>query len=494
MDIVDWLPEFQVSAETDLDLQRYFFRTPAIQKILETPAWLVLGRKGTGKTAIYEYLRSANPEVIDGYHTIPLNFRDYPWPAHKLYKEGLAGELSAYQKSWRYLFFVKLLSRLIEIKRENNESLSSELKWAAKYIDVIYGNPDPTLGELIMSKLARLTKLKGPGVDLDDISLDVGSVTFEEVAGSKDLQNHLRSNAFKLLAHFEAIFKQNVGEYRFLVILDQLDENWLAGETEEYSKVLINLVNVCRNVSLEFGSTKSVKVVPFLRSDIYQSLRFNDKNKLLQDSAVVIKWNNESLDEMFFQRVMKYKPEGLELNLDKKTGAIFEVSFARQGTPPFKYITRRSFFRPRDVIVYINKMRAIHKPNDSGLFSTAELYEADKEASTSIYNELIDEWSNQIPEIERLLNVLQTIRIESFEYDFFQEKFSLEFDGHPDGRSREKLQFLFDNSIVGQKKQGRWEYVCSVPNLKMNIEHSFRTHPALKYRLHLIERRASQTD
>ena len=190
----------------------------------------------------------------------------------------------------------------------------------------------------------------------------------------------------------------------------------------------------------------------------------------------------------------KYKPTDLTLDVEKKTGSIFEVSFARQGTPPFKYITRRSFFRPRDVIVYINKMRAIHKPNDSGLFSTSELYEADKEASTSIYNELVDEWSNQMPEIEQLLNVLQTIRIESFEYKLFQEKFSLEFDEPSEGEIRKKLQFLFDNSVVGQKKQGRWEYVCSVPNLKMNIEHSFRTHPALKYRLHLIEQRASQTD
>lgn len=61
------------------------------------------------------------------------------------------------------------------------------------------------------------------------------------------------------------------------------------------------------------------------------------------------------------------------------------------------------------------------------------------------------------------------------------------------GKKREYLAFLFDNSIIGQKKQGRWEYICSTPNLKMNIENDFRTHHALKYRLHLIESRPSQT-
>ena len=56
------------------------------------------------------------------------------------------------------------------------------------------------------------------------------------------------------------------------------------------------------------------------------------------------------------------------------------------------------------------------------------------------------------------------------------------------------LDFLFDNSIIGQKKQGRWEYLCSLPNLKMNIDKGFRTHQALKYRLQLVEGRPENKD
>ncbi|HDS5101747.1 TPA: hypothetical protein QH131_004562, partial [Klebsiella pneumoniae subsp. pneumoniae] len=107
MDIKDWLPEFQVSAETDRDLQTYFFKLPAIKDIIESRAWLVLGRKGTGKTAIYEHIRRGNPENLNGYNSVCLNFSDYPWPAHQLYKDAMAGELSAYQKSWMYLFYIK---------------------------------------------------------------------------------------------------------------------------------------------------------------------------------------------------------------------------------------------------------------------------------------------------------------------------------------------------------------------------------------------------
>lgn len=494
IDIKDWLPEFEVSAETDTELQEYFLLTPELEKIINSKYWLLLGRKGTGKTAIYKYLEKADPTKIYNNVVVSLNFKDYPWPAHKLYKESIAGELSAYQKSWRFIFFVKLISRLIDIKEKNSESLSKELKWAKKYIEKVFGNPDPTIMEVLFSKLARIKKLALPGMDLEDISFNVGEVSFDDVAENKELQSTLRANAFTLLSYFETIFKNNVGNIKFIIILDQLDENWLSGEIDEYSKVLINLINVCRNIGIDETLKSNLKVIPFLRTDIYETLRFNDKNKLYQDSAIVISWDNDSLDTMFFERVKKYKPSDVAIDLEKKCDSLFEASFVRQGTPPFKYITRRSFFRPRDVIIYFNNIRKQHTTNRTGLYTTNELYDAAYDASVSVYNEIIDEWSNQFPEIEGLFSVLQTIQVETFNYEEFERKYKLEFTNASEGDLRKHLNFLFDNSIIGQKKQGRWEYLSSLPNLKMNIEKPFRTHQSLKYRLQLTESRPGQND
>ncbi|HAM8846247.1 TPA: hypothetical protein IDX59_003965 [Escherichia coli] len=473
MDIRDWLPEFQVSAETDRDLQTYFFKLPAIKDIIESRAWLVLGRKGTGKTAIYEHLRRGKPANLNGFYSVCLNFSDYPWPAHQLYKDAMAGELSAYQKSWMYLFYIKALSKLIEIKNDAGETLNKDLTWAHNYIKTIFGSPDPTLREVLFSKITRLKTIKGPSAGLNEVSLDAGEISLEEVAENAQLKQKLRANAFTLLTYFEKIFKDNIGNEKIIIALDQLDENWLEGQIEEYSKVLINLLNVCRNIASDE--------------------RLNDKNKLLQDSAIIISWNENNLNDMYYERIKKYKPNDLILDDEKdRSGKVFEVSFVRQGTPPFKYICRRSFFRPRDIIVYFNKIRACHKNNVSGLYTSNELYEADREASISVYNEVIDEWSNQFPEIENLLTVLQTIQVETFDFNDFSEKCRNEFAGISDGVIRQYINFLFDNSLIGQKKQGRWEYVSSLPNLKINLQNEFRTHHALKYRLHLIESRPSQ--
>lgn len=492
VDIKKWFPVFSVSAETDKELQEYFFHTPEIKKIINSKSWLLLGRKGIGKTAIYKYLETTASEKINGYNVISLNFKDYPWPAHKLYKESLAGELSAYQKSWRFLFFVKLLSKLIEIKESNSESLSKDLKWAKNYIDKIFGNPDPNLMEVLLSKLARIKKFKGPGVDIEDIDFNVGEVSFDTIAENRELQTNLRSNAFTLLQYFEDVFTKNVGEEKILIILDQLDENWLSDEIKEYSKILINLINVCRNISIDEKYNNSVKIIPFLRTDIYDSLRFNDKNKLLQDSAIIISWDNDSLNNMFFERIKKYKPKEVDLDLSRKSGSVFESSFVMQGTPPFNFITRRSFFRPRDVITYFNKIHDIHKQNKTGLYSSNELYEAAVEASGSVYNEIIDEWSNQFANVERLLSVLQTIQVESFKYSDFKNEYENEFPDSTEGEIKRDLNFLFSNSIIGQKKQGRWEYLSSLPNLKMNIKKDFKTHQSLKYRLQLTESRSGK--
>ena len=405
-DVKNWFPEFQVSAETDEELGEYFFTVPEINQLINSKSWLVLGRKGIGKTAIFKHLEAAEKNDLKGYSVISLNFKDYPWPIHKLYKESLSGELSAYQKSWKYLFFVKALSKLIEQQGVDKKKLSNDLKWAKNYIEKIYGRPDPTILEVLRSKIVRIDKISAPSTGIAGIPFSGGEISFEDISEDKVLQAKLRSNAFTLLEYFENIFKANVSGYKFLIILDQLDENWLSGEIEEYSKVLINLLNVCRNISTDGNINKFLKIVPFMRSDIYQSLQFNDKNKLFQDSAIVISWNNESLDSMFYQRIKKYAPVEFSPNDTKKSGVLFEVDFVRQGTPPFHFITRRSFFRPRDIIVYFNKIRNIHRVNKTGLYTSKELYDAAVDASTSVYNEIIDEWSNQFPEIKHLTTMI----------------------------------------------------------------------------------------
>lgn len=487
-DITEWMPEFKVSAESDRDLMRYFVKTPLLNRVLNGGRWMVIGRKGTGKTALYEYLRQASPAEVAGYRTIALSFKDYPWPIQRLYREAMESEISSYQRSWKYLIIVKCLAGLIETT-ETKGKLPAELAEAKAVLRKYFGNPNPGLLEIVKSKLFRLKSLSLPGAELDDASLTLGGIEFDDVAADEDLQRRLRANAFQLLDYFDTIYKRHATQANQLIIIDQLDENWLQDSIDEYSKILVNLILCAQNLNNSSEYDGRLKVIVFLRGDIYETLRFNDKNKVYQDGAIEIKWDYDSLDEMITERIQKYSPVDANLDLSNRSGSIFENKTVRHGATPLKHMLRRSFYRPRDVIVYLNKVREIHKPSATGLYTSKDLYSAEKNVSSSMYDELIDEWAAQNSDFESYLMTLQNIGVEIFTRPQYAEKYRLIHHDATDATINEVLRFLFANSIVGQKVSVNWEYACTNPHIQIDFELPFHVNNGLKNRLVLTENR-----
>jgi hypothetical protein len=488
-DITTWLPEFKVSAESDDELMQYFFKTPLLERILHGGRWMVIGRKGTGKSAIYEYLRNAAPVDAGGYRTIALSFKDYPWPIHRLYREAMESPISSYQRSWHYLIIVKALGSLIR-NYPKTEALPQELKAASALLKALYGSPDPGLLEIIKAKLFRLKSISLPGAELDELSLTAGGIEFEDVAGAEELQRTLRSNAFHLLDYFSSVYTKFSGRYKQAVIIDQLDEHWLADQVDEYSRILVNLILCAQR--LNHDSKGALKVIVFLRADIYETLRFNDKNKVFQDSAVEMKWDTDSLDSMLLERIDRYAPASAGLNRSERSAAIFENKTVRHGATPLKHMLRRSFYRPRDLIVYLNKIREVHKPVANGLYTSKDLYGAERLVSASMYDELIDEWVAQKPLFEKYLMTLQNIGYEIFSRAQYAEKYRVLIPSADDAEVNEVLRFLFANSIIGQKLSVNWEYVCTNPHMQIDFGHPFHVNNGLKYRLVLTENREAR--
>ena len=254
-------------------------------------------------------------------------------------------------------------------------------------------------------------------------------------------------------------------------------------------KILVNLIHVCQDINNSSKFKKTLKLLLFLRTDIYETLRFNDKNKIHQDSAIEIRWDATSLEDMLFERIKIYKPSSHDFDITKKGCSIFEAKNVRHGATPFRHILRRSFYRPRDIIVYLNKVREIHTSSKLGLYTSKDLYGAEKNYSSSLYNELIDEWSNQKPEIENYLRALQNIGIQSFLFSDFHSKYSSLTHGDNRSATIEALQFLFTNSIIGQKINANWEFYCTNPYMQIDFEKPFNVNSGLKDRLMLTEGR-----
>lgn len=487
-DITQWLPEFKVSAESDRDLMRYFVKTPLIGRVLRDGRWMVIGRKGTGKTALYEYFRQASPDEIEGHGTVALSFKDYPWPIQRLYREAMESEISSYQRSWRYIIIVKCLAGLINTM-DSKGKLPSDLSDTKKMLLKLYGSPNPNLLDIVKSKIFRLKALNLPNIEIDEAALSLGGIEFDDVATHEELQRQLRSNTFQLLDYFDTIYRKHADAIKQLIIIDQLDENWLHGEIDEYSKILVNLILCAQHFNNSPLYDGKLKVIVFLRADIYETLRFNDKNKIYQDGAVEIKWDYDSLDAMITERIEKYAPDSASIDLAEHSASIFEKKTVRHCATPLKHMLRRSFYRPRDLIVYLNKIREIHKPGTAPLYTSKDLYGAEKNVSSSMYDELIDEWAAQNPNFESYLMALQNIGYEIFTRAQYVEKYRALHQSATDAAINDVLRFLFANSIIGQKVSVNWEYVCTSPHVQIDFGLPFHVNNGLKYRLVLTENR-----
>src|SRR6266478_2663314 len=90
-----------IDAESDELLAECFETHPVYDQVIETNRFLVLGRKGSGKTAVYRRVLSLQKEK-DNFFSVGHKFADYPWDYHDRQIMTEAAEQERYLHSWRY--------------------------------------------------------------------------------------------------------------------------------------------------------------------------------------------------------------------------------------------------------------------------------------------------------------------------------------------------------------------------------------------------------
>lgn len=99
-----------IDAESDELLVKCFEDHPTYHEVLQGRRFLILGRKGSGKTAIYKkVLMLREPNIF----SIGYNFTDYPWHYHDQQVIPTAADQERYLHSWRYLILLALSKILL---------------------------------------------------------------------------------------------------------------------------------------------------------------------------------------------------------------------------------------------------------------------------------------------------------------------------------------------------------------------------------------------
>lgn len=472
-----------IDADTDDLLMQCFQNHTSYNEIKDLEKYIVLGRKGTGKTAIFKrFLNQKNPDYFCFGHT----FSDYPWHYHDKQAKIGVPDFDKFTHSWKYLILLSLSKILLNQDQSlpyDDNSLDMLSKIESFIVDS-YGTRDPDVTQIFTpsKKLKVSNNLK---VDLGVLK---GGVTAEGVP-MEYLPTIIQEVNLNLT---EYVIGSLNPDNRYHILFDQLDLGF-DPTNPEYNNRVIGLLLAAKDINrVAKDKGKKMSIIVFLRDDIYNSLKFEDKNKLTQSSASIIEWDNpgsHTLKELMERRLTQVLKETEDEKI--KWEDVFDETQLMTGKQTkYNYITDRTFLRPRDAIQFCNEIIKTHRLNDDkeNLISNKDINDAKAEYSKYFLDELDDEIHKHIPKYQNILEVIKSIGYHQFDMDDFNNAidkkkylFSEEINSY------ESLKNLFEFSIIGYYKAGGSgyggsEYIFKYKNTRSQFEEgakTYRVHPGL---------------
>lgn len=440
-----------------------------------------------GAEGVPSPLESSSPEHSstdtvpqEGVETVveALTLQDYPWEVHKRIRDTGAPAEQAYVSSWKYIIWVLLAKKLLSFDEPTRFKLYDPLFWKRifntkmrylhRFLKQNYGSVAPAFSELIADRARQIRSLK-----VKDFEVGAGV----EQDASQRLSRSINAVNRALESHVLAVLPD---DKRYYLLFDQLDLGW--DDTEETKQLLIGLIIAARDVMRAAGvAGKQVRVVLFLRSDIYASLRFEDKNKLLP-SCVELKWDKSRLRQLVSRRI--------EVSAGGTWEDVFTGERTEQGKDQLDCILERTMLRPRDMIQFCVYAREAALKLNRDRIDSDSVRLACQPYSDYVVREIQDECKASVPEIDTLFAILKEIGCRRITRR--QLRNCCESREIPDWESA--LQQLVRLSILGicpasgsgygpkvvfRYHKKFWEHLESTQELVV--------HPSLEYTLGLIE-------
>lgn len=198
----------------------------------------------------------------------------------------------------------------------------------------------------------------------------------------------------------------------------------------------------------------------FLRTDIYESLHFEDKNKITENFLSSIEWDTARTTKTLQQLMSKRFTTLLRNTPDE--GISWPEVFDEEAQMPghqskYQHMLDRTFLRPRDIIRFCNsvlkqyKLRAASPDNDGATkFANIDINKARPEYSDYLLAELDDEIFKHMPDYQLYLEILKEVGVWQFSREQFERacdspKFKERLPIYP----TKILESLFTFSLVG---------------------------------------------
>ena len=434
-------------------LDRYYLSTDHFDRALRGEVNLVVGRKGSGKTALFIRLRDrmradSRNVVVDlkpeGYQLIRI-------------KEDVLQYLSEGARQhlitafWEYLIYLEIAYKLLE-KDHKTYRYSHDIRTAYLKLSDAY-QAEGLVSEGDFSE--RLTALIGR----------LATSYSERYKGQATLRLTAEQVTELVYTHDIRQVRTLISEYlhrknSVWVLFDNLDRGWSTQGVDQIDAITLRcLVDAGRKVEREMRKAgNAVHCVVFVRNDVYDHLMRNsaDYGKELR---ATLDWSDPDLLRELLRLRLVSGLEGNVENLDF-LAVWHEVCVSHyQGEESSAHLIDRSLMRPRNLLNIFNHCRGFATNFNHTRIEESDIEKGLKTYSADLVEELDRELTDVFPHARDLLYYFLDTPAVMTRGDLTRV-----FDGAKiaPGNREEVLEFLLYYGVLGVRVADREYFIYSV--------------------------------
>lgn len=375
------------AAERDvaLGLVDYFVESEAYKRLASRTKTIVLGNRGSGKSAIFKIL--ADRAKKTGSLVLELNPDHYSYEmlssVLRSENEGSWAKHGAFTSSWKYLVLVRVMQSLTATGPRLKTGSAAKVYHFLR--DHIEGQQDNPIAVLI-SYLKRIEGFK------------IGSV--EASVKTKELAKLYKLEELEVLL---PCIRDLLDKRPLVVLVDELDKGW---DNSEDAKAFVSGLFQAAVWLNELSPRLTVYIS--LRQELYDSIpALYDDTQKHRDLIETIRWDESSLLAVAAQRIKHSFPELKELPNSDAWNAVYAETLRYRNAQSFNYMVDRTLYRPRELIQFCSDTVTDARtdnvvPIDYAIVSRVEL-----DYSAARQKDISSEYRFQYPGLESILEVFR---------------------------------------------------------------------------------------
>jgi len=467
--------EAEATRKSGLTLNDFYEDYLGINTEIDRGKFLLIGRKGSGKSAFAEFLRIlSEKENNSSLHVNILrrNVRSVNLAIHNASQCSNGANLI-----WQWMILLAIVKELISLRHiftsEKIEALDNFYSYNSGFIPI--NNFD----------LNQETKKVEKEINLNPLKEII------KIFGKKDVTlSGKRPQFFKVIESLQSVVVdclKEIEQYQndFFIIIDDLDIEY--SSASEYDCIFISeLIRVAKEMNSTFFKY-NVNILVLIRDDILNDLNSKnaDMNKIIESYGVKLIWYEYKMFRNNIENMplLKLINKRLKKNLEAigyPTQNPWKTVFEDDDYDFFKQIIDITYARPRDIIqclMNINNIKSNFPIKKDKFVYFIKNY------TNTIHSEIKNEFSNFLSrdEIEivfkSLKNLIQNKHNNGISRrEIEQELIKLKYKGNV----KDVINLLFDRSIIGHiSKNNHLKFKYRNPDINVDDHNIFTVHKSL---------------